>query len=768
MDAAHEALSESHIDAATLPQKTAFMSGNECAAQAGSDINFHVMGYYPITPSTEIAQILDEKFAAGDHSITMIPADGEHGAAGICYGAAVGGGRVLNATSANGLLYSIEQLPVQSGTRAPMVLNLVTRAVSGPLDILCDHSDLYYTLNTGWIVLMARDPQAVYDMNMLAVRIGEHLDVRLPVIVASDGFYTSHQKRRVQVFEDAEGLREQFLVPTEAPYHALDPRNPITFGPYMNDPDMINNKYQLNRAMQAALRELPVLFEEYAAVSGRRYSLVESYRSEDAEVVVFLLNSAAETAKDAVDRMRAKGAKVGVVSPNVLRPFPLEQIRAALSGAKVVVIGDRADSYGAQGGNMTHEIRSALADVHDEPPMFVSRVYGLGGKAFTVPDAEAFFQLGLDALAKGRVDVPFDYHGVTAGTVGKKPERQVPPLTKEEVNTGLVKVERDETTGELNVELPPFWALAARPKRVVPGHGACPGCGMFPVLDQVFKSLEGDIVVLFHTGCAMVVTTGFPFSAHRVTYIHNLFQNGAATLSGLVEMYHQRVARGELPKSDDITFVMISGDGGMDIGMGSALGTAHRNHRMMIIEYDNQGYMNTGSQMSYSTPLGHRTSTSHVGKSEEGKRFHHKDTVQLMAATHMPYVFSAVEGFPADLMRKVAKAHWYSKHEGIVYGKILSFCPLNWGTPDDEGANVMQSTVDSCFFPLYEVEEGHTRLTHDPDELGTRIPLASWLGRMSKTKHLLEDGHRHVLDGFQAEIDRRWRRIKAMHEHPDL
>ncbi len=753
---------------AELEQETAFLGGNECAARAARDINFHVMGYYPITPSTEIAQNLDEKYANGDHGIHMIPADGEHGAAGICYGASIGGGRVLNATSANGLLFSLEQLPVQAGTRAPMVLNLVTRAVSGPLDILCDHSDLYYTLNTGWIILMARDPQAVYDMNLMAVRIGEHLDVRLPVIVASDGFYTSHQKRRVKIFSDRDALHEVFLERVEAPYHALDPRNPITFGPYMNDPDMINNKYQLKRAMDTALRLLPEMFEEFAAISGRYYPLVESYCADDADVIVFLLNSAAETAKDAVDRMRADGFKVGVVSPNVLRPFPLEQVRTALGNAKAIVIGDRADSYGSNGGNMTHEVKSALAEKHDNPPLFISRIYGLGGKAFTVSDAEAFFQLGLNAVTKGKVDVPFDYYGVTPGSPQKKPERIVPPLTKEEVNTKLVTVERDEETGRLNVELPPFWALAARPRRVVPGHGACPGCGMFPVLDQVFKSLEGDLVVLFHTGCAMVVTTGYPFSAHRVTYIHNLFQNGSATLSGLVEMYHERVARGELPASDDITFVMISGDGGMDIGMGPALGTAHRNHRMMILEYDNQGYMNTGSQMSYSTPLGHRTSTSHVGKNEEGKAFHHKDTVQIMAATHMPYVFSAVEGFPADLMRKVAKAQWYAKHEGMVYGKILSFCPLNWLTPDDEGASVVQSTVDSCFFPLYEVEHGHTNITHDPDELGTRVPLDKWLGMMGKTKHLLEPEHKQVLDGLQTEIDRRWRRIKAMHEHPDL
>ena len=159
------------------------------------------MGYYPITPSTEIAELLDEMKAAGEHKIVMVPADGEHGAAGICYGAATGGGRVFNATSSQGLLYSLEELPVQSGTRYPMLLDLATRAVSGPLDIRGDHSDVYYALNTGWLIFMARDPQAVYDMNLIALRVAERADVRLPAIVAFDGFFTSHQKRRVSSFD---------------------------------------------------------------------------------------------------------------------------------------------------------------------------------------------------------------------------------------------------------------------------------------------------------------------------------------------------------------------------------------------------------------------------------------------------------------------------------------------------------------------------------------------------------------------------------------
>ena len=749
-------------------QKTVFLSGNECAAHAGRDIDFHIMGYYPITPSTEIASKLDEMWVTGDHEVHMIPGDGEHGAAGICYGASLGGGRVMNATSANGLLYAMEQLPVQAGTRSPMVLNLVTRSVSGPLNILCDHSDLYSVLNMGWIILTARSPQAVYDFNMVAVKLGELADVRLPVIVAYDGFFTSHQKRRVQTFKDKARLKAEFLGENKPLYHALDPRHPVTFGPYMNSPDLINNKYQQKMAMDAATKALPKVFAEYEKISGRGYPLLDTYRMEDAEAAIFLVNSSAETCKDAIDRMRKEGHKVGLLTPNVIRPFPIAEIQAALRNVKALVIGDRADSYGSQGGNMTHELKSALKDDLDNHTLCVSRIYGLGGKDFTVADGEVLLKLALETAAAGKVEIPFDYYGVTPGDPEKKPVMAVPALEAEEVSPELIKVVRNAVTGELDVELPPFWALAARPRRIAPGHGACPGCGALPVFNQAFKALEGDVVVLFQTGCAMVVTTGYPYSAHRITYVHNLFQNGAATLSGLVEMYHERVRRGELPESKDMTFVMISGDGGMDIGMGGALGTAHRNHGMMILEYDNQGYMNTGSQQSYSTPMGHMTSTSHVGKRQSGKRFHHKDTVQMMAATHIPYCFSAIEGHPRDLMRKIAKGQWYAQNEGLVYGKILSYCPLNWLTRDDSAADTLQAAVDSCFFPLYEVEHGKTKLTYDPEALETRISVREWLGKMGKTRHLLKEEHAEALAGLENEIDRRWRRIKAMHDSPHL
>ncbi|MGE5675377.1 MAG: transketolase C-terminal domain-containing protein [Mycobacterium leprae] len=743
-------------------QVSDFKSGNEMAALAASHINFHMMGYFPITPSTEVAEYIDDMRVSGENTIRMVPADGEHGAAGVCYGAAVAGARVINATSANGYLYALEQMPVQSGTRMPMVLDLVTRAVSGPLDIRGDHSDLYYSLNTGWVVLYGDNPQEVYDLHPIAVKVGEHPEVRLPVIVGYDGFFTSHQKRRVEYFEDSEVMRSWVGPQPEGFPHALDPKNPTSFGSYMNDPDLINNKYQLHLAMQSALKVLPEVFDSWAQLTGRQYKMVETYRLEDADVALFLLGSAADTGREIADKMREKGIKAGVISLHVLRPFPTEIIQNALRGVKALVIGERADSYGGNGGNLTHEIKAALKDDPANNTLIASRIYGLGGKDFYPEDAVAFFELAQQMLATGKVEVPFDYFGITTDTKAE-PVISVPPLTEEETQSP-VKVEVVGT--ELKVTVPPPRQMMGMTKRITPGHGACPGCGIFGALDNFFRGLSGHVVVLFQTGCGYVVTTGYPHSAHRVTFIHNLFQNGAATLAGVVESFEEKQKRGEIPADEKITFVMVSGDGGMDIGMGPAIGTALRNHHLIMLEYDNQGYMNTCSQLSYSTPYGHKTETSHVGEFGKGKWFHHKDTAQIFAATHIPYVFTAVESNPQDLWKKAAKAQWYAQNVGTVYGKLLIACPLNWASPDNLGTKIVQAAVDCNFFPLYEVERGITHITYNPEEKNKKTGVEEWLKMMGKTKHMLKDAE--LTAELQREIDRRWNRLKAMSEHPDL
>ncbi len=745
-------------------QTMVVQSGNEIAATAAKQINYHVMGYYPITPSTEVAETLDAMKAEGEHTVRMIPGDGEHGAAGICFGASTAGGRVFNATSANGLLFAFEQLPVQSGERFPMVFNIVTRAVSGPLDIRGDHSDIMLAMNTGWITLMAADAQAVYDMNVMAPRIGEEMSVRLPVFVAYDGFFTSHQKRRVEIFAEDRVVRD-FLGPFVATVSSVDPKTPVTIGPYMNDPDQINNKKQQADAIVRSYDVIKGVFAEYAALSGRRYDLVECYRMEDAEAALFILNSAAETAKEAVDALRREGRKVGLIRPNVIRPFPIHEVRAALSNVKGLVVADRQDNFGAWGGAMAIEVKAALQGVKGNSTRVAARVFGTGGKEYFVEDAAAMLREALEIAKTGAVAVPYAYFGANAGDPSFVPAKAFEPITEAEAS-GLIRVE-STPDGKMEVKGNVLRNLTERPKRIGPGHGACPGCGIFVNMNTFMKGIEGHVVILFHTGCGMVVTTGYPYTAHKITYIHNLFQNGAATLSGVVEMFEERKSRGEIPKDEKITFVMVTGDGGHDIGMGPSIGAAMRNHRMIICEYDNQGYQNTGSQLSFTVPLGQSTSTSNYGPYQHGKSTHHKDTAQIFTACHIPYVCTVAESNPRDMIRKAAKAQKYADR-GLVFVKMISMCPLAWKTEERMSVPIIQAAVDCCFFPLYEVEHGITTINYDPEEKGKKVPVTEWLKHMGKTKHMLKPDCKPELDRFQAEVDRRWLRLKEMHKNPLL
>lgn len=742
-------------------QKIFYESGNELAAYAAKQINYHVMGYYPITPSTQIAENLDVMKANGEHDIRLIAAEGEHSAAGICYGASAAGGRVFNATSANGLLYALEQFPVQSGTRFPMVMNVACRTVSGPLCIKGDHSDIMYLLNTGWIILFADEPQMVYDMNLLALRLAEQ--VQLPVAVAFDGFFTSHQKRKCMVFEEDEVV-QRYIGKKSGFYSVLNLEEPVSIGSYMNEPDVMNNRYQLHLAMEDTKKILPALFREYEALSGRHYDFCSGYQFEDAEVLLFLLGSSYHTAKDAVDHLRESGIKAGVITLHVLRPFPKKELLHFVRSAKVIVACDRQDSYGAGGGNVSLELKAALFEggAPFSDIRVLTRIYGLGGRDFFVEDAETLLRMGLDPHA-----AEFDYYRVTPGTDGEKQPQYFKPFTKKELSPGITTCNYDSSACKMQVSGGLLKNATAMPKRIAPGHGACPGCGIPVNLNLLLKGIEGNIVILFQTGCGMVVTTGYPKTAFRIPYIHNLFQNGAATLSGVEEMFWERQKRGEYPEGD-ITFLMVSGDGGMDIGMGSALGTALRNQRLILFEYDNGGYMNTGYQLSYSTPMGAKSSTSHVGKYQYGKTFFHKDTPAIMAATHIPYVATVAESNPADFIRKAAKAAAYSKTFGTAYLKALSACPLNWNDKPNLERSVISAAVDCCYFPLYEIEQGITSLSYDPEKNGKKIPVIDWLSMMGRTKHLQKEAYAPIVDDIQQEVDRRFTKLKARAEHPLL
>ncbi|MCH5185559.1 MAG: pyruvate synthase, partial [Oscillospiraceae bacterium] len=489
-------------------------------------------------------------------------------------------------------------------------------------------------------------------------------------------------------------------------------------------------------------------------ISSRLYKKAEGHRCEGAETVMFILGSAYHTAALVADELHDEGIKAGVCTINVLRPFPKKEICEYIRGAENVIICDRQDSYGGDGGNMSFEIKSAMLDAGIQARV-ITRIYGLGGQDFLPEDARSLFTMDFGKCEK------FDYIGQNPGSdVDMTP--YFDPIKKSDAQSPFTF---SINGAEENMTIGTLAQVTCMPQRISPGHGACPGCGIPVNVNLLLKGISGNVVLLFQTGCGMIITTPYPKTAFKVPYLHNLFQNGAATLSGLERMFESRRRRGEIP-DEDITFVMVSGDGGMDIGMGSAIGAALRNSNLIIFEYDNGGYMNTGYQLSYSTPKGAKSSTSHVGKMQYGKSFFHKDTPEIMAASNTAYVATVAESEPVDFIKKAAKAQAYAREYGTAYIKALSACPLNWNDRPDTERRVIDAAVKCRYFPLYEVCRGITKITVDPGD--KKIPVSEWLGMMGRTKHLLKDEYADILADIQSETDRRWERLVEKSRNPLL
>jgi len=568
------------------------------------------------------------------------------------------------------------------------------------------------------------------------------------VVVAYDGFFTSHQKKRSYSFKSDEDVKN-FVGKKKEKHDLLDLENPITIGSYMNEPDLINNRFQLYEAVTLAGKRLDEIFKSYENLSQRHYEMVEEYKVKDAEIVMILLGSAFDTVTMAVDKLRKEGIKAGVITLNVIRPFPIDEVVKRVKDKCKILVADRQDSYGANGGNLSLEVRAAFQRKKKNVEI-KSVVYGLGGIDFDVSDGRWLLEQ-YDNLPD------FSYYGVTKGGKEKVQDNLLKKIDKERTMLGITEV---KNTGEgLMVKGGQINATTAMPDRIAPGHGACPGCGILVNLNLLLRAIEDPVVLLFQTGCGMIITTAYPKTSFRVPYIHNLFQNGAATMSGIVEACKRRQEKGEIPKGD-IVFIMVTGDGGMDIGMGSALGTALRGHNMIIFEYDNGGYMNTGYQLSYSTPKGAKSATSHVGSLQYGKTFFNKDMPEIMAAANIPYVATVAECNPKDFITKAAKAAYYAKNQGMAYIKALSACPLNWNDNPATERAVIEAAVNCGYFPLYEVEKGITKLNYNHENSNKKMPVKQWFSMMGRTRHLVKEEYSSVVEEIQKEIDERFRKLK--------
>ncbi len=390
-------------------QRSMPLNGDDSAAYAMRQIDPDVVAAYPITPQTELMQNFAQFHADGDVRTELITVESEHSAMSACVGASAAGGRVMTATSSQGLALMWEILYIAASYRLPIAMNVINRALSGPINIHCDHSDSMGSRDTGWLQIYGENPQEAYDNTIQAVRIAEHMDLRLPVMCMQDGFITSHAVERVDMLEDE--VVQEFVGEFEPQYPLLDLENPVTYGPLDLYDYFFEHKMQQIDAMSRAEKVVREIGKEYEKISGRSYQMLETFGMEDAETAVIVLSSTAGTTRSTVKDLREQGKKVGMVKIRCFRPFPTDELIDVLKGVKVVGTLDRSDGLGAYGAPLFNETRNTLYD-EDEKPDVVDYVFGLGGRDIGKREiADVYSQLEKIA-STGEVERRISYLGV--------------------------------------------------------------------------------------------------------------------------------------------------------------------------------------------------------------------------------------------------------------------------------------------------------------------------------------------------------------------
>ena len=388
------------------------LSGNEATAIAMKQINPDVVAAFPITPSTEIPQYFSTFVSNGEVDTEFVAVESEHSAMSATIGAEAAGARAMTATSANGLSLMWEMIYIASSLRLPIVMALVNRAVSGPLNIHNDHSDAMGVRDAGWIMLFSENNQEAYDNMLMAHRIAEHKDVQLPVMVCQDGFITSHSIENIELENDEEV--KKFVGQYKPEHYLLNDKEPIAIGPLDLQAYLFKHKAQQAEAMKNAKKVIKEVAKEFEKWTGRKYEFFEKYKLDDAEIAIVCMNSTAGTTKAVVDELREKGVKAGLLKLRMFRPFPAEEIAEALQGLKAVAILDKADSLNSAGGALFEDVTSAMYVNKKQVPM-VNYIYGIGGRDTTTMQIESVYNDLQEIVKTGETGNPYRYLGLRKG-----------------------------------------------------------------------------------------------------------------------------------------------------------------------------------------------------------------------------------------------------------------------------------------------------------------------------------------------------------------
>lgn len=380
------------------------LTGDEAVAEAMRQINPDVVAAYPITPQTETVMTFAKFVADGLVTTEMIPVESEHSAMSACVGSSAAGARTMTATSSQGLALMWEIVYIASSLRLPIVMPVVNRALSGNINIHCDHSDTMGARDSGWIQLYCENGQEAYESTIMAIQIAEHPKIQLPVMVCQDGFITSHAVEGVKIIDDQKV--RNFVGERKPVYSLLNIAKPITVGPLDLQDYYFEHKRGQSEAMLHAKEHIQEVFNNFEKLTGKKYTFIQTYKMEDAEYAIIVLSSTAGTTKSVVDKLRAEGKKVGLIKPYVFRPFPAEELIKLTKDLKAIAVLDRAESFSAHGGPLYNDIRSALYEV-DKRPSIINHIFGLGGRDIFPEDIETVY----NNLIKGKTE-KINYLGV--------------------------------------------------------------------------------------------------------------------------------------------------------------------------------------------------------------------------------------------------------------------------------------------------------------------------------------------------------------------
>lgn len=684
------------------------MTGNQAVAHGVRLARAQVVATYPITPQTTIVEEIAKFVANGQLDAKFVNVESEHTACCVVTGAELAGARSFTATASQGLGYMLEPLTFLHAFRLPIVIAVASRTLGAPYGSGgVDYSDIMTVRDFGFIQFFVESNQEALDTVIQSYRIAEDKRVLMPAMVDLDGFYLSFSSELVAIPD--QGQVDTFLPPYRPEHVILDPERPMSVADWqLRAPYVEWTNEEAMRRARSVIREVDAAFGQ---VFGRSYGgLVETYRCEDARVVLVTIGSVTGTAREAVDQLRSEGYAVGLLKIRVFRPFPVEEITALARQVSALAVIDRNVSHaGASTGILAGEIRNCLFDLKGEAPEVISFIAGINGADISVASLKEM------ALTAWRV---------VEGQGGETEQWIFPPTP----------------------EVPRLVPDAAAELPLLPGLNSCAGCLSLLALRHTVDVVGKDVVLIMPPGCMSVVGgIGWPgFTPIQIPSYLAVFPGTASTAAGV------RAGLDALGKTDTVVLA-FAGDGGTaDIGLQCLSAAANRGDPLLYICYDNEAYMNTGIQKSGTTPFAADTSTTPVGSRMQGNPLRAaKDMAAIMAAHGVPYIATASVGYLSDYRKKLQKAMDVVRNRrGLAYLHVHCPCAPGWRFPERIGIEVAQKAVQCRLWNLYEIEDGQTSLTR---KVPTPLPVAEYASLQGRFAHVTPEQLQTLAEQAEAE-----------------